>query len=250
MLTKDERQALEANRTFVRAAELRAQPVKGKFDAAHLKEVNRRLFQDLPGLGFDDVTPGEFRPATPAGFDHIKKRQLETVREPSVVAYSPMDKATLKQLDKLLERADPSALSQLDTDAFTKEIGKLYAELDYVHPFSDGNSRTLREFTRQLAEESGYKLDWDRFNTSPDARDMLYIARDLSVNDIAVKQVRQEGTRRDVYFTLDTYGANNELPELLKGAVTPSPELAKLREQNRQLVPPPPKRERGRSMDV
>ena len=249
MLSKDERHAIEANRTFLRAVELREHPVKGTFDAAHLKEVNRRLFQDLPALGFDDVTPGEFRPATPAGYDHIKKRQLETVREPSVVAYSPMDKGTAKQLDKVLERADPAALSKLDTDAFTKEIGKLYAELDYIHPFSDGNSRTLREFTRQLAEESGYKLDWDRFNASPESRDMLYIARDLSVNDIALKHVRQEGTRRDVFYTLDTYGANQELPALLKGAVTPAPELAKVREQNRQVVPPP-KRGRGTDMDI
>ncbi len=30
-----------------------------------LKEVNRRIFQDLPGAGFDEVTPGEFRKPVP-----------------------------------------------------------------------------------------------------------------------------------------------------------------------------------------
>ena len=50
-LTVEERQTLEAEHTFRRIVELRLDPVRGKFDAAHLKEVNRRIFQDLPDLG-------------------------------------------------------------------------------------------------------------------------------------------------------------------------------------------------------
>ena len=43
--------------------------VEGRFDVAHLQEINRRIFQDLPGLGFDDVTPGAFRPPAPTDRD-------------------------------------------------------------------------------------------------------------------------------------------------------------------------------------
>ena len=38
------REAFEARATFVRQLELRADPVAGSFDAAHLREVNRRIF--------------------------------------------------------------------------------------------------------------------------------------------------------------------------------------------------------------
>jgi len=68
-LTPQERYALEAEQMAFRIIELRASPVRGNFDAAHLKEINRRIFQDLPGLGFDDVKPGEYRPTVAAGND-------------------------------------------------------------------------------------------------------------------------------------------------------------------------------------
>ena len=39
-LTVEERQKLEATYTFRRIVELRLDPVRGAFDAAHLKEIN------------------------------------------------------------------------------------------------------------------------------------------------------------------------------------------------------------------
>ena len=95
-LTVEKRQALEAEHTFRRIVELHLDPVRGKFDAAHLKEINRRIFQDLPGLGFDDVTPGQYRPPVEAGNDWIKSRSLETVEASSNVAYSPMGKPLIR----------------------------------------------------------------------------------------------------------------------------------------------------------
>ncbi|MDR2165741.1 MAG: Fic family protein [Zoogloeaceae bacterium] len=193
------REQIEAVCTANRIRELRLNPVHGKFDAAHLKEINRRIFQDLPGLGFPEVTPGQFRPPVPAGLDWIKTRSLESVSATSCVAYSRMDDAAQAQLDRILEQqANPEGLKALKTAEFTRAIGELYAEIDYIHPFRDGNSRTLREFTRQLAEASGYRIDWARFNRQPAGRDILYIARDLDVNKLAVPHIQDLGARRDV----------------------------------------------------
>lgn len=225
-LTAEQRQALEATHTWQRVVELRLDPVRGNFDAAHLKEINRRIFQDLPGLGFDDVTPGEFRPPVAAGNDWIKSRSLETVGVTSNVAYSSMDEAAQARLDNVLKGADPAALSKLKPAAFTKAIGTLYAEVDYIHPFSDGNSRTLREFTRQLAEASGYKLDWERFGKSPAGRDVLYIARDRSVNALALPHIQHAGTKRDVVLSMDQLESNRDLPNLLRDAIRPSRAVA------------------------
>lgn len=158
-MTPDQREQLEADYTFKRVVELELEAVRGNFNAAHLKEINRRIFQDLPGAGFNDVTPGEFRPPVPDGKDWMKNPVLSTVEGTFYVAYSRMDETAQARLDKALERAKPADLRGIKTTEFTARLATVYAELDYVHPFSDGNSRTLRTFTKQLAKESGYELD-------------------------------------------------------------------------------------------
>lgn len=102
MALPSEREWLEGLFTAHRIAELHLDPVRSKFDAAHLKEINRRIFQDLPGLGFD-VTPGQYRPPVSVGNDWIKSRSLETVDAPSNVAYSPMDKEIQTRIDDMLK---------------------------------------------------------------------------------------------------------------------------------------------------
>ena len=221
-----QRDAIEAEATFLRATELELDPVRGAFDAAHLREVNRRMFQDLPERGLIDVTPGEYRPAVPAGRDWVKHRTLESQQITSTVAYSTMDAAAQKRIDAALSAATPAKLAKLKPREFTEAFGRLYAELDYAHPFADGNSRTLRTFTKQLAAEAGYSVHWERFNTSKFGRDVLYIARDLSVNELALKEVKNEDTRRQIVFSMDTLEGNRNLSDVLKDAVRPTRAVA------------------------
>lgn len=221
-----ERERIEAGFTFRRITELELEPVRGNFDAAHLREINRRIFQDLPSAGFDDVTPGQYRPQVPDGKDWVKDRGLETVEGSFFVAYSRMDVKAQQRMDEVLEAALPEQLRQLDTQAFTSVMSKLYAELDFIHPFSDGNSRTLRSFTRQLASESGYNLDWGRFNNTPGGRDSLYVARDNAVNQLAKREIQHENTMRKIVFSMDKLSGNLDLRDLLKEAIRPSRALA------------------------
>ena len=220
--SQEERDRVEGLYTAHRIFELNLVPVIGNFDATHLKEINRRIFQDLPGAGFDDVTPGEFRSPVPDGKDWMKNRGLSTVEGNFFVAYSRMDEAAQTRLEKVLENAKPNKLRSLKIEEFTASLGKLYAELDYLHPFSDGNSRTLRTFTKQLANDSGYELDWERFDRSPAGRDLLYIARDRSVNALAMPHVQHEQNMRKLIYTRDRLDGNRALPELLLDAVRPS----------------------------
>ena len=225
-MTPDQREKLEADYTFRRIVELELDPVRGNFDVAHLKEVNRRIFQDLPSAGFDDVTPGEFRPPVPEGKDWMKNRGLSTVDGSFYVAYSRMDNAVQVRLEKVLETIKPSELRGLKTEEFTARLANAYAELDYVHPFSDGNSRTLRTFTKQLASEAGYELEWERFGRSPVGRDLLYIARDRSVNKLAKPHIQQEQSMRKITHSTDRLEGNRDLPDLLRDAVRPSRAVA------------------------
>ena len=205
-LWQEERNRIEGLYTAHRILELELDPVRGRFDAAHLREINRRIFQDLPRVGYTDVTPGEYRPAVPDGKDWMKNRALETADGSFFVAYSRMDDKAQQRLEKALERAVPEQLSQLDTQSFAATMATLYAELDYVHPFPDGNSRTLRTFTKQLANASGYELEWERFNHGAGGRDTLYVARDKAVNALAKPEIHHENTMRKIVFSMDKIG--------------------------------------------
>jgi cell filamentation protein len=97
----------------------------------------------------------------------------------------------------------------------------MYAEADYIHPFLDGNSRTLRTFTRQIARESGYELDWEKFNRTEADRDLLYIARDRKVNELAKSFIQHENAMRKILFRQDQLNGYRSLHDLLDEALRP-----------------------------
>lgn len=235
-LNDEQRQRLEQEYTSTRIFELALHPVRGHFDAAHLREVNRRIFQDLPGAGFNDVTPGEYRKPVPEGLDWMKQRTLSTVEGSHYVAYSRMDEKAIARMHDALALARPEEMRNLKTPEFTARLAKIYTEVDYAHPFGDGNSRTLRSFTRQLARESGFDVEWEKFGKSPIGRDLLYIARDCSVNALAQPDVRDDGNRRKLIFTQDRLEGNRHLPDLLRDVVRPSRAVAFERRSEREAL--------------
>jgi len=159
--------------THARIIELYLKPVHGRFDCPHLKEVHRRIFQDLPHHG-----PGEFRPEARV---HKKLREFEgpSVTYPVIYANRSIVDETLDRV--LGARCGVDVLRALATDALARWLAGLYGDLDYLHPFREGNSRTLRVFTHQLMREIGYELDWGTTNVTPASRDRLYHARDREV---------------------------------------------------------------------
>ena len=220
------RRRLEADLTGLRVAELKLRPVEGSFDAAHLREINRRIFQDLPSVGFTEVTPGQFRPPVEFGKDHQKCRALEVMPGNFFVAYSKMDDAAQRRLETALRKVDVEKIGMLDRNGFASTIGQLYAELDYIHPFPDGNSRTLRSFTAQLAEKVGYSIEWDRIAETAQGRDSLYIARDLSVNRLAKPGIEHPNTMMRIVASLNRLGGNRELHEVVSDVLRPSRSVA------------------------
>ena len=144
----------------------------GRFDTAHLCEVHRRIFQDLPHHG-----PGRFRRDAPAW---VKARELES-GDQYYVPYAP--RALIESgLNRVLDGSGgPEAFRGLPLPQFAERMAEFYADLDYLHPFSEGNSRTLRTFTRQFAAEAGFDLNWDVTNMPASARDQIYRARDAAV---------------------------------------------------------------------
>jgi hypothetical protein len=71
-------------------------------------------------------------------------------------------------------------------------MAQLYGDLDYWHPFVEGNSRTLRTFTRQWARQASFVLDWGLSKPTEAPRDRLYIARDREVLTRAFPDLTEE----------------------------------------------------------
>ena len=160
----------EADQLIARVTELRADPVRGNFDAAHLREIHRRIFQDFP-----EYAPGEFRPDAPS---HEKARELDGAPVCYTVPYPRATEVALRLAQALPGRQLVDEFKSLDRAAVGMRRAKLYGDLDTAHGFVEGNSRTLRELTRQLAAEAGHKLEWESVTDSKNGRDMLYLARD------------------------------------------------------------------------
>ena len=51
-------------------------------------------------------------------------------------------------------------LQQLNHDEFVKGLADFFCELNVVHPFREGNGRSLRLFCEVLALQAGYELSW------------------------------------------------------------------------------------------
>jgi cell filamentation protein len=162
----------EADLVRNRIEELRESSIIGDFDLKHLKAVHAYIFQDLP-----HHRPG----VTRANTKHwTKRRALEDKPDRYDVPYVSQDVA--KHISKILRHfGGPASLIGLASDDAARRLAKLYGDLDYGHAFYEGNSRTLREFTRTLAAAAGFSLDWIGSGVGAKERNALYLARDLAV---------------------------------------------------------------------
>lgn len=205
-----------------------------QFDINYLKAIHKRILKDDPEA--KDIMPGEFRSEVKAEFDWCKDRKLESVKAWSFIAYSSMDTDIQTKLSAILQHIDTHQLSKLNTKAFTQAISTLYTELDYIHPFRDGNSRTLRKFIREIAKASGYKLDWNPFNKNGISRDNLCIARDLAVNKLSLPHIQDPHNKRTVLYNMDQFAGNRSLTDLLGDVIRPQRAIAFKMQPNHKAI--------------
>ncbi len=108
-------------------------------------------------------------------------RMTKTRESGSVVLYgdSAFVDSELARIFALLAAED--YLKGLAIDRFAVRAAWFYGELDAIHPFREGNSRTLRLFFHGLAHNAGYLADWRILAAPASARETLYAARDRAV---------------------------------------------------------------------
>ncbi len=113
----------------------------GDFDLAHLRAIHQHLFQDI----FEWA--GELRTVEIAkgGHQFLFRRFIET---------------GVRDIHQRLERTD--FLRGLNRPGFAAAAGRIIGDLNYIHPFREGNGRTQMFYLEQLAAQAAHPIDLAR----------------------------------------------------------------------------------------
>lgn len=118
----------------------------GDFDLAHLRAIHRHLFQDV--------------------FDWAGQiRTVEISKGGSQFQFMRYIETGMADVHRRIKTHD--YLRNLDPDEFADLAAEILGDINYVHPFREGNGRTQVLFIKQLAERAGHDLDLTKIR--PDA---------------------------------------------------------------------------------
>ena len=131
-------QKYEARITAAKLLALRQKGITGNFDKNHFVSIHKYIFEDIyPFAGkfrTENIAKGYFRFA-----------EWEYIEE---------------ELEKLLLKLkNENYLNEKSEEELAKALAYYMSELNVLHPFREGNGRTIREFIRQLALKNGYTLN-------------------------------------------------------------------------------------------
>ena len=115
----------------------------GSFDLAHLQAIHRHLFQDVYEWA------GELRTVeiSKGGHQFQFRRFIQT--------------GMADVHGRLVRSAFLAGLSAVE---FASQAAVIIGDVNYVHPFREGNGRTQLQYFKQLADRAGHALDLNRLD--------------------------------------------------------------------------------------
>ena len=130
----------EADITMFRQYQLeKEQNVKGRFGSTHLKRIHGYIFQDI--------------------YPFAGKLRTENIEKGSTFfCKSEFIEENLNLT--FTELAKDRYLISLNSDEFSQKVAYYMSELNMIHPFREGNGRSIREFIRELAMNCNYIINW------------------------------------------------------------------------------------------
>lgn len=146
--------------TLIKQMELLKNPIKGNFSKAHLINIHKFIFEDI--------------------YSFAGKIRREQISKADTMFYPPnlIDRELDKVFSKIKEK---NMLRETDKEKIFDNLAYVMAELNIIHPFREGNGRSIREFIRLMARRMGYDLNWGNVD-----REELLEASILSVDNYKV----------------------------------------------------------------
>lgn len=121
----------------LRTYELNEKPLKGNFDFKYLKDIHKYLFQDV------------YRWAGDIRNCNIAKRDLFCLTE-------HIESFSTDVFNKLKKE---KYYVNYDNETTLDKLVELFADINALHPFREGNGRSQRVFIESLAKINGINLD-------------------------------------------------------------------------------------------
>ena len=138
---KDEQTLKDAENEIVSVKQyaLLMHPIQGRFTRNHLYSIHQYLFGDI--------------------YSFAGHTRLEQISKGRTTFYPPavIEKELRKTFDFI---KSCHQLTDCKDHAFFDGLARVMAELNFTHPFREGNGRAIREFIRVLALHNGYWIDW------------------------------------------------------------------------------------------
>jgi cell filamentation protein len=115
----------------------------GTFDLTHLRAIHRHLFQDVYDWAGElrtvEINKGgrqfQFRRYIQTGMADVHRRLIQS-----------------------------GFLKGLNSDDLAQQAGVIIGDVNYIHPFREGNGRTQAQYLKQLAMQAGHDLDLRRID--------------------------------------------------------------------------------------
>ena len=146
--------------TLIKQMELLKNPIKGNFSKAHLMNIHKFIFEDI--------------------YSFAGKIRREQISKADTMFYPP--NLIDRELDKVFAKIkEKNMLKETNEEKVFDNLAYVMAELNIIHPFREGNGRSIREFIRLMAKRMGYDLNWGNVD-----REELLEASILSVDNYKV----------------------------------------------------------------
>lgn len=141
----DELNRREADLTGHRLLDIETEGPQGPFDFERLKATHRYIFQDVYDWAGEPRTT------------NLYKREYDGG---PLAAFTRPDHIEPRAERIFAALARDNRLRGLDRETFARQAADLFAGINALHPFREGNGRTQRAFIEALAREAGHDLNF------------------------------------------------------------------------------------------
>jgi cell filamentation protein len=170
---QDSLDTAEASYTTLRLKEIKDSPLPGNYNFKHLCAIHKYLFQDM---------------YTWAG----QPRTIDIIKHERVLAGLSVDYAKHQDIRKesaaVIRGLKNEHWDRLPMQEQAEKFGKHFAALWRVHPFREGNTRTVTHFFCQFTDKKGMAIDQNLFVQHSDyLREALVAANAIFDDDLGDK---------------------------------------------------------------
>ena len=125
--------------TLIKQMELLKNPINGNFTKTQLMNIHKFIFEDI--------------------YPFAGKIRREQISKADTMFYPP--NLIGRELDELFTKIkEKNMLRETNKEKVFDNLAYIMAELNIIHPFREGNGRSIREFIRLMAKRMGYDLNW------------------------------------------------------------------------------------------